>query len=57
MFVGISNTLHRYRNLEEMMLERGLKADHSNICRWVHTYSPEIEQRTRRFLKQTKLVF
>ena len=42
-----------YRNLEEMMLERGLKVDHSTICRWVHTYSPEIEQRTRRFLKPT----
>ncbi len=42
-----------YRNLEEMMLERGLKVDHSTICRWVHTYSPEIEKRTRRYLKPT----
>ncbi|WP_019503895.1 IS6 family transposase [Pleurocapsa sp. PCC 7319] len=42
-----------YRNLEEMMLERGLKVDHSTICRWVLTYSPEIEKRTRRFLKPT----
>ncbi len=23
------------------MLERGLKVDHSTICRWVHAYSPE----------------
>ncbi len=53
MFVGILNILHRYRNLEEMMLERGLKVDHSTIGRWVLAYSPEIEQRTRRFLKPT----
>jgi IS6 family transposase len=42
-----------YRDLEEMMLERGLKVDHSTICRWVQTYSPEIDKRTRRFLKPT----
>ncbi len=42
-----------YRNLSEMMLERGLKVAHSTICRWVHTYSPEIEKRTRRYLKPT----
>ena len=42
-----------YRNLEEMMLERALKVDHSTICRWVHTYSPEIDERTRRHLKLT----
>ena len=53
MFVGILNILHRYRNLEEMMLERGLKVDHSTICRWVNTYSPEIDKRTRRYLKPT----
>ncbi len=42
-----------YRNLEEMMLERGLKVDHSTICRWVHTYSLEIDKRSRRYLKPT----
>ncbi len=42
-----------YRDLEEMMLERGLKVDHTTIYRWVHAYSPEIEKRTRRFLKPT----
>ncbi len=42
-----------YRDLEEIMSERGLKVDHSTICRWVHTYSPEIEKRTRPYLKQT----
>jgi transposase-like protein len=34
-----------------MMLERGLKVDHSTIYRWVHAYSPEIEQRARRHLQ------
>jgi transposase-like protein len=42
-----------YRDLEEMMLERGLSVDHSTICRWVHAYAPEIEQRTRRYLRPT----
>ena len=42
-----------YRNLEEMMLERGLKVDHSTIGRWVLAYSPEIDRRTRRYLKPT----
>jgi len=42
-----------YRDLSEMMSERGLSVDHSTICRWVHTYSPEIDKRTRRFLKPT----
>lgn len=42
-----------YRNLEEMMLERGLSVDHSTIGRWVLTYSPQIDKRTRRHLKLT----
>ena len=42
-----------YRNLKEMMLERGLKVDHSTIYRWVHDYSPQIEERTRRYLRPT----
>ena len=28
-----------YRNLKEMMEERGLKIDHTTIMRWVHRYS------------------
>ena len=35
-----------YRDLEEMMSERGLEVDHSTINRWVLTYAPEIEKRT-----------
>ncbi len=35
------------------MLERGLKVDHSTIGRWVLTYAPQIDERTRRHLKIT----
>ena len=33
-----------YRNLEEMMAERGLSVDHSTIARWVLHYSPILAQ-------------
>ena len=36
-----------------MMRERGLNVHHCTICRWVHAYSPEIAQRTRRYLQPT----
>jgi transposase-like protein len=39
--------------LEEMMLERGLKVDHSTINRWVHKYAPELDKRCRPHLKPT----
>ena len=42
-----------YRNLEEMMLERGLSVDHSTIGRWVLNYAPQIDEKTRRHLKLT----
>jgi IS6 family transposase len=42
-----------YRDLEEMMLERGLKVDHSTICRWVLAYAPELEKRVKPQLKPT----
>ncbi len=31
-----------YRDLEEMMRERGLCVDHTTIYRWVQRYAPEI---------------
>jgi len=34
-----------YRNLKEMMIERGIQVDHSTIMRWVHQYFPEIEKK------------
>jgi transposase, IS6 family len=36
-----------YRELEEMLAERGLSVDHTTIYRWVQKYVPEIEQRLR----------
>ncbi len=32
-----------YRNIEELLKERGVSADHSTIQRWVVKYSPELE--------------
>ncbi len=42
-----------YRELEEMMLERGLHVDHTMIYRWVQQYTPELEKRCRPHLKAT----
>ncbi len=40
-----------YRDLEEMMLERGLHVDHTTIYRWVQKYAPELDKRCRPHLK------
>src|SRR4028119_408897 len=42
-----------YRNLSEMMLERGLTVDHSTVYRWVQAYAPELDRRCRIHLKST----
>jgi len=42
-----------YKNLEEIMAERGIIVDHTTIMRWVHEYSPEIEKKIRRQLRPT----
>ena len=47
----VSKISRGYRNLKEMMVERGVKVDHTTIMRWVHQYSPEIEKKVRRYLK------
>jgi transposase-like protein len=36
-----------YRDLEEMMQERGVEVDASTIFRWVQRYAPELEKRVR----------
>src|ERR1022692_1634744 len=38
-----------YRDLVEMMAERGVKVAHSTILRWVTRYVPEFEKRWNRF--------
>jgi len=42
-----------YRDLEEMMRERGLQVDHTTIYRWVQQYAPELDKRCRPHLKAT----
>src|ERR1700704_815715 len=41
------------RDVEELLKERGLEADHTTIWRWVQRYGPELEERMRRHLKPT----
>ncbi|MDR0132783.1 IS6 family transposase [Priestia megaterium] len=42
-----------FRDLVEMMEERGLSIAHTTIMRWVHQYGPELDKRIRHHLKQT----
>ena len=42
-----------YRDLEEMLLERGLSVDHTTIYRWVQHYAPELDRRCWPHLKTT----
>lgn len=42
-----------YRDVEELVTERGLRVDHTTIWRWVQRYAPELNQRFRRELKPT----
>ena len=42
-----------YRDLEEMMAERGIELDHSTINRWVLKYASELDKRVRPYLKQS----
>ena len=40
-----------YRDIEELLLERGLEVDHSTVNRWVLAYAPLVERRLRPFRK------
>ena len=41
-----------YRDLEEIMAERGLSIDHVTIWRWVQRYAPVLSRRIRRELRR-----
>ena len=41
------------REVEELLVEPGLGADHTTVWRWVQRYAPELEQRMRPHLKST----
>jgi transposase-like protein len=40
-----------YRDLVEMMAERGVDVSHTTILRWVQCYVPEFEKRWRRYAR------
>src|SRR5580704_19334401 len=42
-----------YRDVEGLLAERGLRADHVTVWRWVQRNAPEMERRLRRRLKPT----
>ncbi|MDQ6643551.1 MAG: IS6 family transposase, partial [Chloroflexota bacterium] len=42
-----------YRDLAEMLLQRGLQVDHTTIYRWVQRYASELDKRCRPHLKAT----
>ncbi|TDB53162.1 MULTISPECIES: IS6 family transposase [Bacillaceae] len=42
-----------FRDVVEMMEERGLSIAHTTIMRWVHQYGLELDERVRRHLKPT----
>ncbi|RAS85720.1 IS6 family transposase [Priestia endophytica] len=42
-----------FRDLVEMMEERGLSMAHTTIMRWVHQYASELDERVRHHLKTT----
>lgn len=42
-----------YRDLEEMLAERGLSVAHTTIFRWGQAYAPEIDKRIHPHLKPT----
>jgi transposase-like protein len=41
-----------YRDLEEMLLERGVEVDHSTIYRWVQYYAPKILDKLKWYWKR-----
>src|SRR6202521_2233581 len=42
-----------YRDVEELLAERGLSVDHVTVWRWVQRYAPEVDRRLRKRLKAT----
>jgi transposase, IS6 family len=42
-----------YRDLELMLLDRGVEADHTTIFRWIQAYAAELEKRIRPHLRMS----
>ena len=43
-----------YRDLELMLLDRGVEVDHTPIFRWIQAYAVELEKRLRRFRQRSR---
>ncbi|MEI4606004.1 IS6 family transposase, partial [Bacillus cereus] len=41
-----------YRDVSEILKERGVSLSHTTIMRWVHQYGPELNERIRKHLKR-----
>ncbi len=41
-----------YRDIEEMLAERGISTDHATINRWVIAYAPQLEEQFRKSYKK-----
>ena len=42
-----------YRDVEELLRERGVSIDHTTVFRWVQRYAPELDRRCRPHLRLT----
>ncbi|QRM33661.1 IS6 family transposase [Microvirga sp. VF16] len=42
-----------YRDLERMLADRGIQADHTTLFRWIQAYAPELDKRIRPHLRMT----
>src|SRR5580658_1771417 len=42
-----------YRDLELMLLDRGVQVDHTTIFRWIQAYATELEKRIRLHLRMS----
>ena len=42
-----------YRDIEELLNERGVKIDHATVQRWVVEYSPELMEQARKVMKSS----
>jgi hypothetical protein len=52
-FAGTFATPLSYRDVQELLVERGLGTDRTTVWRWVQHYAPELEERTQPHLKTT----
>ena len=46
-----------YRELQEMLAERGVNVDHTTIYRWVQRYAPQMDKKLRWYWRNSTLFF